>query len=42
MDLLYFLVADKTRAFEDAAQLWVTDREKFHQTCCFFFEKVNI
>ncbi len=42
MDLLYFLVADKTRPFEDAAQLWVTDREKFHQTCCFFFEKVNI
>jgi len=42
MDLLDFLVADKTRPFEDAAQLWLTDREKFHQTCCFFFEKVNI
>ncbi|TWD35328.1 hypothetical protein FBY13_112187 [Pantoea sp. SJZ147] len=42
MDLLYFLVADKTRPFEDAAQLWLTDRENFHQTCCFFFEKVNI
>lgn len=37
MDLFYFLVADKTRPFEDAAQLWVTDRKKFHQTCCFFF-----
>ncbi|URQ61085.1 hypothetical protein LQ939_01490 [Pantoea alhagi] len=42
LDLLYFLIADKTRPFEDAAQLWFTDREKFHQTCCYFFEKIKI
>ncbi|MFC0139303.1 hypothetical protein ACFFJN_03770 [Erwinia mallotivora] len=40
LDLLYFMVADKTRPFEDAAALWFTDRNKFHQTCCYFFEKV--
>lgn len=42
LDLLYFMVADKTRPFEDAAALWVTDRDMFHQTCCYFFEKVDL
>ncbi|MBP2196777.1 hypothetical protein [Pantoea cypripedii] len=42
LDLLYFMVADKTRPFEDAAALWSTDRDKFHQTCCYFFEKVDL
>ncbi|WP_230472622.1 hypothetical protein [Gibbsiella quercinecans] len=42
LDLLYFIVADKTRPFEDAVALWSTDRNKFHQTCCYFFEKVNL
>lgn len=40
LDLLYFMVEEKTRPFEDAAALWYTDRDKFHQTCCYFFEKV--
>lgn len=40
LDLLYFIVAEKTRPFEDAAALWFTDRNKFHQTCCYFFEKI--
>lgn len=40
LDLLYFMVEEKTRPFEDAAALWYTDRNKFHQTCCYFFEKV--
>lgn len=40
LDLLYFMVAEKTRPFEDATALWFTDRNKFHQTCCYFFEKV--
>ncbi|MFB9084818.1 hypothetical protein LU604_21480 [Erwinia tracheiphila] len=39
-DLLYFMVEDKTRPFEEVAVLWYTDRDKFHQTCCYFFEKV--
>jgi hypothetical protein len=42
LDLLYFMVAYKTRPFEDAVALWSTDRDKFHQTCCYFFEKVDL
>ena len=40
LDLLYFIVAEKTRPFEDAAALWLTERNKLHQRCCYFFEKV--
>ncbi|MBP2171355.1 hypothetical protein J2125_004547 [Erwinia toletana] len=40
LDLLYFMVEEKTRPFEQAVNLWSTDRNKFNQTCCYFFEKV--
>ncbi|UWS33409.1 hypothetical protein [Erwinia pyrifoliae] len=42
LDLLYFMVAEKTRPFEDAVALSFTDHNKFHQTCCYFFERIDI
>lgn len=42
LDLLYFMVTEKTRPFEDAVALSFTDHNKFHQTCCYFFERIEI
>lgn len=42
LDLLCFMVTEKTRPFEDAVALSFTDHNKFHQTCCYFFERIEI
>lgn len=42
LDLIYFIVAEKTRPFEDAVALWYKSRDLFHETCHYFFEKVRV
>lgn len=38
LDLLYFIVEDKVRPFEDADCLARSDRRQFNQICKYFFE----
>ncbi|MBH3126017.1 hypothetical protein [Serratia marcescens] len=42
LDLLYFLLENKVRPFEDAVSVWERDRKKFNQICQYFFAKVNV
>lgn len=42
LDLLYFLLENKVRPFEDAVSVWERERKKFSQICQYFFAKVNV
>ena len=41
LDLLYFLLENKVRPFEDAVSVWERDRKKFNQICQYFFQRLT-